>query len=94
MNLHIQLQERVDEHSPFVKKGDPDIRNFKLARIKSERVFEIKETRKTNWSGENSRTDVSITGRLGDTGLLALEVKYDYLDVHSTRQFTILLTRK
>lgn len=94
LDVQIQLQERVDVSSPFINTGDPDIIALKLGKVATEdkSLFIKKEA---NYIGViKSKVGISMTGRKRDAGLLALEVKYDYLDIKGVRFFTILLNKK
>ncbi|MCF2490775.1 hypothetical protein [Dyadobacter sp. CY347] len=94
LDIQTQLQQRSDVLSPFINTGSSNSQNFNLGKITPTRSFEIKEIKETTFQGEKRNTDVSITGRLRETGVLVLEVKYDYLNGEGVRFFTVLLNKK
>jgi hypothetical protein len=94
LDLQVQLQERKDYHSPFINTGNSISHNFSSGKVTPTRWFEIKEISETTLQGEKERIDVSITGRVRETGVLVLEVKYDNLRGERVRSFTVVLDRK
>lgn len=94
LDIQTQLQKRVDVLSPFLNTGNSNIQTYKLGKVTQTKSIEFKEMHEITYLDDKRMADVSITGRLRKTGVLVLEVEYDYLDSKDVSIFTIILNKE